>query len=184
MRVLIEMLWHDWQIHSKNTFGLKQVCFFKGMVQNTQHFCRSYVSKYIKCLAVNAAKSSTSYYIHYILFPPLTVNIYTIWSRRTWKHIIIYALCVQADCCLCLSGYFTLIANINTFPSREMSRQNNMQRVDSLDTFNVQYIHSFLNSASVLCVFIALRCEVLPCKLQFYLIYMLCTVTSADILHI
>lgn len=53
------------------------------------------------------------------------------------KDIIIYALCVQADCCLCLSVYFTLIAHVNTFTVSEMSRQNNMQMLDSLDKFNV-----------------------------------------------
>lgn len=90
---------------------LNKFVFFKGITLNT---FAGLMCKYITCLVdVSAAKSSTSYYIHYILFPPFTVNIYTIWSRRTWKHIIIYALCVQADCCLCLSVYFTLIANIN-----------------------------------------------------------------------
>ena len=39
----------------------------------------------------------------HILFPPCTVNVYTVCSTKTWKRVIVCVLSVQADCvCLLL----------------------------------------------------------------------------------
>ena len=101
----IEMLWHDLKRevhtrHPKNTAELKQFCQI-GMFQNSSWpLCRSdpqlqktFGWGYCCQRRVNQLLNPRVP----IRFPPCTVNVYTVCSIKTWKHIIV---------CVCYGSRF------------------------------------------------------------------------------